>query len=42
MSANKKPQQKKTKNDKKEFDEVLSQLNSESKAIEQAAIQSEL
>jgi hypothetical protein len=40
MSGNKKNQPKKNKVDKKQFEEVLSQLNSESKAIEQAAVQS--
>eukprot|EP01033_Poteriospumella_lacustris_P017730 gene17730-12701_t len=39
MSGNKKNQPKKNKVDKKQFEEVLSQLNSESKAIEQAAVQ---
>ena len=33
-------QQKKNKVDKKEFEEVLTQLNNESRAIEKAAVQS--
>lgn len=43
MSVNKKIYNKKSnKVDKKEFDEVLNQLNSESRTIEKAAIQSNL